>query len=175
MLPVGVFQPSGRAEWNTRNDFDLWRNIQREYAEELLGQAETDSETAPLDYAAWPFARRVDELRDQGAVRAYCLGLGTDPLTLANDLLTVTVFDAPAFDELFDGLVAANAEGSLTPADSESRPGHAFIAETIERYARHEPMQLPAPRCWNSPGNTERRCSHERHQGDRGRSARYWC
>lgn len=32
-------------------------------------------------------------------VRAYCLGLGVDPVTLAVDLPTVVVFDSEAFDE----------------------------------------------------------------------------
>ena len=36
-----------------------------------------------------------------GPVRAWCLGLGTDPLTFAIDLLAVVVIDAPLFDELF--------------------------------------------------------------------------
>ena len=55
-----------------------------------------------------------------GQIRAYCLGLGTDPLTYAMDLLAVVVIDAPLHDELFGALVADNAEGrviSPTPFD----------------------------------------------------------
>jgi len=33
VIPQGVFQPSGVALWDRRNDFDLWRNIAREYSE----------------------------------------------------------------------------------------------------------------------------------------------
>ena len=40
VIPVGIFQPSGEAAWNEANDFDLWRGLLREYAEELLGASE---------------------------------------------------------------------------------------------------------------------------------------
>ena len=107
----------------------------REYSEELLGSCEDyDSERAPIDYDAWPFARRMTAARDAGQVRAWCLGLGTDPLTFASDLLTVAVIDAPVYDELFGGLVRDNAEGAVIAA----RPfDEATVAELVSEY----PMQ----------------------------------
>ena len=33
VVPAGVFQPSGEAAWNWRNDFSLWRCMIREFAE----------------------------------------------------------------------------------------------------------------------------------------------
>ena len=42
VVPAGEFQPSSVALWDRRNDFDLWRNIVREYSEELLGMPEHD-------------------------------------------------------------------------------------------------------------------------------------
>ena len=70
MIPAGVFQPSGEAPWNWPNDFDLWRCMLREYAEELLGADEDhDSEQDPIDYAAWPFAARMTALREAAAFR----------------------------------------------------------------------------------------------------------
>ena len=114
VIPVGIFQPSGEAAWNEENDFDLWRGLLREYAEELLGESEEyGSEDAPIDYAAWPLARAMTDALATGQVRAYCLGLGTDPLTFAMDLLAVVVIDAPLYDELFGALVADNAEGRV--------------------------------------------------------------
>ncbi|MGH3246420.1 MAG: hypothetical protein ACRDOI_09440, partial [Trebonia sp.] len=114
VIPVGVFQPSGEAPWNEANDFSLWRGLLREYAEELLG-AEEDygSERAPIDYAAWPLAKAMTEGLADGRVRAWCLGLGADPLTFAVDLLAVVVIDAPVYDDLFGDLVDANAEGRV--------------------------------------------------------------
>ena len=46
----------------------------------------------------------TDALAD-GRIRAWCLGLGADPLTFAMDLLAVVVIDAPLYDELFGDLV----------------------------------------------------------------------
>jgi hypothetical protein len=116
VIPVGIFQPSGEAAWNEANDFDLWRGMVREYAEELLGEDEDHgSETSPIDYDGWPLAGRMSAARDAGRIRAYCLGLGTDPLTFAMDLLTVVVIDAGVYDELFGATVASNAEGSVLP------------------------------------------------------------
>lgn len=66
-------------------------------------------------------------------MRAWCVGIGADPLTFATDILTVVTIDSPLFDELF-GHLAANAEGSIIPAVP-------FTAETVERYSRHEPTQ----------------------------------
>lgn len=124
VIPVGVFQPSGEAPWNAGNDFSLWRGMLREYAEEFLGDDEEHgSETAPIDYANWPFARRMTDALARGRIRAWCLGIGTDPLTFATDLLTAVVIDAPLYDGLFAGAVAANAEGTVLvprPFDDQS-------------------------------------------------------
>jgi hypothetical protein len=135
VIPAGIFQPSGEAEWNSRNDFSLWRCMVREYAEELLGVPEDhDSERAPISYAAWPFAQRMTACREAGLIRAWCVGLGVDPLTFATDLLTVAAFDAPVYDELFGGLVQDNAEGTVIAA----RPlDPAVVASLIADY----PMQ----------------------------------
>ncbi|MGC2003911.1 hypothetical protein, partial [Trebonia sp.] len=135
VIPVGIFQPSGEAPWNEANDFDLWRGMLREFAEELLGADEDHgSERAPIDYDRWPFARAMtDALRD-GRIRAYCLGLGTDPLTFALDLLTAVVIDAPLYDELFGELAERNAEGTVL----KPRP---FDEATIDELTTHEPVQ----------------------------------
>jgi hypothetical protein len=135
VIPVGIFQPSGEAPWNEANDFDLWRGMLREFAEELLGVDEDHgSERAPIDYDRWPFARAMtDALRD-GRIRAYCLGLGADPLTFALDLLTVVVIDAPLFDELFGELAERNAEGTVL----KPRP---FDEPTIAELTTREPVQ----------------------------------
>jgi hypothetical protein len=114
VIPVGIFQPSGEAPWNEANDFDLWRGLLREYAEEMLGADEDyGSEAAPIDYAGWPLARAMTDGLADGTVRAWCLGMGADPLTFAVDLLAVVVIDAPLYDALFGAMVADNAEGRV--------------------------------------------------------------
>jgi hypothetical protein len=138
VIPVGIFQPSGEAAWNEANDFDLWRGLLREYAEELLGASEDyGSEDAPIDYAAWPLARAMTDALATGEIRAYCLGLGTDPLTFAMDLLAVVVIDAPLYDELFGGLVTDNAEGRVIAP-------RAFDDAAIKELTTEAPLQAAA-------------------------------
>jgi hypothetical protein len=135
VLPVGIFQPAGEQPWNAENDFSLWRCIVRELAEELRGKAE-DYEThrGPIDYDAWPFAHQLTRALDTARVRAFCVGIGVDPLTFATDILTVVTLDAPLYDELFGQVAAANVEGSILPAVP-------FTAEIVEQYASSEPTQ----------------------------------
>ena len=73
VVPTGVFQPSGTAASDEESDFSLWHNMVREFAEELAGHSE-DYGDGGINYAAWPFARRLS------AARVYCLGIGVDPL-----------------------------------------------------------------------------------------------
>ena len=135
VIPVGVFQPSGEAAWNARNDFDLWRGMLREFAEELRGADEDHgSDTAPIDYMNWPFARCMTDALADGRIRAWCVGLGTDPLTFAVDLLTVVVIDAPLYDDLFGTEINANAEGAVLPR-------HQFDEATIAGLLSTHPFQ----------------------------------
>jgi hypothetical protein len=135
VIPVGIFQPSGEAPWNEANDFDLWRGLLREYAEELLGADEDHgSESAPIDYDRWPLAAAMTAGLGDGSVRAYCLGLGADPLTFALDLLTVVVIDAPLYDDLFGDLTERNAEGTVL----KPRP---FDEATVTELTTSHPVQ----------------------------------
>jgi hypothetical protein len=138
VLPVGVFQPSGEAPWNEANDFTLWRGLLREYAEEFLGADEDHgSERAPIDYRNWPLAKAMTGGLADGTVRAWCLGLGADPLTFAVDLLAVVVIDAPLYDDLFGDMVEHNAEGRVA--------GHRrFDAATVTALLADLPLQAAA-------------------------------
>jgi hypothetical protein len=129
VVPVGIFQPST----DEQHDFSLWRNVVRELSEELLGESEDYGDT-PIQYDDWPFAARLAAGLKAGEVRAYCVGLGVDPLTFATDLLTVLSIDAPVFDELFGGLVETNEEGRVL----EPQP---FTAEVVDNFVHHQPMQ----------------------------------
>ncbi|TDD52301.1 transcriptional regulator [Kribbella antibiotica] len=133
VVPVGIFQPSADAPENEQNDFSLWRNVVRELAEELLGESE-DYGDGPIDYDDWPFAARLAAGLADGSVRAYCVGLGVDPLTFATDLLTVVSIDAPLFDDLFGAIVEANDEGRVLAPQP-------FTAEVVDTFVHHQPMQ----------------------------------
>jgi hypothetical protein len=135
VIPVGIFQAADDGPASQAQDFDLWRGMTREFAEELLGMPEDYGPAGTaVDYGGWPFARQLTAARAGGSVRPWVLGLGVDPLTLATDLLTAVVIDAPVFDELFGAMVSSNAEGRV-------RPGLAFTAETVGRVTAREPIQ----------------------------------
>jgi hypothetical protein len=135
VIPVGVFQPSGEAPWNRQHDFSLWRCMVREFAEELGGHPEDyASDSGPVDYDSWPFARQLTHALDRGQVRVWCVGLGTDPLTYATDLLTVAVIDSDVFDALFGKTLQVNDEGEIL-AERE------FAAHVIDRTVTGDPMQ----------------------------------
>jgi transcriptional regulator with XRE-family HTH domain len=112
VMPCGIFQPSSIRPAAMKADFDLWRNIMREYSEEFLGNAEHDGDGAPIDYTAAPFGD-LEEARRAGKVRAYCLGVGLDALTLFGEVLTVVVFDADFYDTFFSAMVDVNDEGTI--------------------------------------------------------------
>jgi len=140
VLPVGIFQPSGEQPGHERNDFSLWRCLVREFAEELLGEKEPDG--GPIDYEQWPFAVQLSDAKRCGGVRAYCLGIGVDPLTFATDLLSVVVFDAKVFDAAFGDLVEANAEGEIVSGREADRiPGISFAETQVAHMLSEQPMQ----------------------------------
>ncbi|HET8684738.1 MAG TPA: helix-turn-helix transcriptional regulator [Micromonosporaceae bacterium] len=112
VMPAGVFQPSTVRTVDHSADFDLWRNMMREFSEELLGNPEHAGDGAGADYRAEPL-RSLDAARASGGVRVYCLGIGMSALDLWGAVETVAVFDADVFDEIFAGLVHVNDEGSV--------------------------------------------------------------
>lgn len=126
VIPSGVFQPSSILPAARQADFDPWRNVQRELAEELLGMPECDGHGRPVDYGAGPFAV-LDEARQAGAVRVHCLGVALDALTLVGEILTVLVVDADVFDGLAADFVEHNDEGRV---EAERYP---FTEEGVSR------------------------------------------
>jgi hypothetical protein len=139
VMPVGVFQPAGASATARRRDFDLWRCMAREFSEEFLGTPEHYG-AEPLDYARWPLFAKLDAAREAGQLALWCFGLGTDPLTMAADILVAAVFRGDVFDALFGGLVAANEEGRVVSWPGLT--GVPFTAEVVSRFAGgSEPMQ----------------------------------
>lgn len=149
VIPAGEFQPSGSAPAHRRNDFDLWRNIVREYAEELLGAPEPDHRRAePLAYDDWTLYRELGQARRTGRVRALLLGVGLDALTLAATILTTVVIDDDVYEQLFAAARSSNDEGRLlTAADGVPERGLPFTEDSICRLLETEPMVAPGAAC----------------------------
>jgi hypothetical protein len=149
VIPAGEFQPASVALWDRRNDFDLWRNIVREYSEELLGTPEHDgTRTKPIDYHSWPLYRDLDNAQTAGAVVLFVLGLGLDALTLAATILTVVVIDDDVFTRAFGAATRYNEEGKIVAiGDGRATEGIPFTEESVRRMLSCEPMASPGAAC----------------------------
>lgn len=142
VVPVGIFQPAGIGARGRVNDFSVWRCVLREFAEELLGEPEDARATEPIDYGKWPIAARLDHERRRGNIRTYVLGLGTDPLTLATDLLTVMVVASEVWDDLSHRMSGTNAEGWLVTTGAAHTPRlFRFQEAEIQRLVTELPLE----------------------------------
>ncbi|MGH3942055.1 MAG: helix-turn-helix domain-containing protein [Pseudonocardiaceae bacterium] len=146
VIPAGEFQPSSVALWDRHNDFDLWRNIVREYAEELLGEPEYDgSRSQPIDYRRWPLFQRLQTARADGSIRCFFLGIGLVASTLTASILTVVVIDDDVFTEVFGEAVQFNEEGEIiTVGDGKPIEGVPFTEAAVRRMLETEPMVAPS-------------------------------
>jgi transcriptional regulator with XRE-family HTH domain len=149
VVPTGVFQPSSVALWDRCNDFDLWRNMVREYSEELLGEPEHDgTRIQPIDYEQWPLFQRLQDARSDGSLSAFFLGLGMNPLTLGATILTVVIIDDDVFTEVFGSTVRFNDEGEIVAigggAPTEGVP---FTETAVRRMLETEPMTPSGAGC----------------------------
>lgn len=148
VIPAGTFQPAGLAPAHQANDFSLWRNIQREYSEEFLGNPEHNGNSVdPIDYERDEPFRSFAAARDADDFRVFAVGVALFPLELWAELLTVAVIEAPAFDRLFNNMVGVNEEGS-TVSTAAGRPtvGIPFTSDARERL-RSEPLSPIARAC----------------------------
>jgi hypothetical protein len=145
VMPTGVFQPASILPAPESPDFNLWRNMMREYSEEFLGNPEHDGSGDPIDYANQEPFRTLDAARQAGKLRIYCLGAGIDALNFVGDLFTVAVFDADIFDEVFDDLVELNEEGTV--ASGPDRRQFTFDESTIDDLLTTEPMAPSGAAC----------------------------
>jgi transcriptional regulator with XRE-family HTH domain len=149
VIPAGEFQPASVALWDRRNDFDLWRNIIREYSEELLGMPEHDgTRSRPIDYDSWPLYRELEFARTSGTLTSHLLGVGLDALTLAATVLTVVVVDDDVFLRLFGAAGRLNDEGELvSTGGGQPVEGLPFTGTVVERLLSSEPMASPGAAC----------------------------
>jgi hypothetical protein len=145
VYPTGVFQPASVLPAPASPDFDLWRNVMREYSEEYLGNPEHDGDGPPIDYQnAEPF-RSLETARRSGKIRISCLGVGIDALNYVGDVFTAAVFDADVFDDIFDGMVDQNEEGDFVVG--RDRQEFTFDGPTIERLLSTQPMAPSGAAC----------------------------
>ncbi len=148
VVPAGAFQPAALAPAHQSNDFSLWRNVQREFSEEFLGNAEHDGNSIdPLAYETdEPFVT-FERARQAGDFRVFACAVVLEPLSLWAEFLTVAVIAAPVFDDLFSTMVAVNEEGAAVSTEA-GRPttGIPFTAAARERL-KDEPLSPISRAC----------------------------
>jgi transcriptional regulator with XRE-family HTH domain len=149
VIPAGEFQPASVALWDRQNDFDLWRNIVREYSEELLGTPEHDgTRSRPIDYDGWPLYHALEDARSAGTLTSSLLGVGVDALTLAATILTVVVIDDDVFRRQFGSAGRLNEEGEMVgTGGGQPVEGLPFTGPVVERLLSSEPMASPGAAC----------------------------
>jgi hypothetical protein len=141
LIPSGEFQPASVSPESVLADLNIWRNIVREYSEELLGQPEHDGSTGrPVDYEHWPFFRAMQKARERGELRVYVLGIALHALSLNATIVTVAVIDSAVFDSLFREAAQVNAEGEIVISWRGDKESHslAFDEATISRFLHTE-------------------------------------
>jgi hypothetical protein len=146
VMPTGVFQPASIIPSNKPEDLDMWHNMMREFSEEFLGNPEHDGNGDPIDYARQEPFRTLNVAQNAAKIRIQCLGLGLDALNLVGDILTVAVFDADVFDQIFNGLVETNDEGIVTRHGPDSEQ-FTFDSATIDRLLTTESMAPSGAAC----------------------------
>jgi hypothetical protein len=141
-----VFQPSAISPHVRAHDFDLWHGMLREYSEEFLGNLEHDGNAStPIDYDHQEPFRSLNQARRENRVRAYCFGIGLDPLTLCGEILTAVVIDDAVFDQVFAELVQSNNEGAIVTGPSGR--GIALTEDNVDRLVTSEPMAPSGAAC----------------------------
>ncbi|MGH3932827.1 MAG: helix-turn-helix domain-containing protein [Pseudonocardiaceae bacterium] len=149
VIPTGEFQPSSVALRDRHNDFDLWRNMVREYSEELLGEPEHDgTRSQPIEYKRWPLFQQLQAARTDGSLSAFVLGLGLDALTLTACILTVVIIDDDVFGEVFSRAVQFNEEGEIIAVGGGTPiEGVPFTEAAVRRMLETEPMASAGAGC----------------------------
>lgn len=139
VVPAGEFTPSDVGLHALEEDFDLWRNIMREYAEEFLDVEEAYGRGgSPLDYANQSPFKELQAARQNGGLQIYVLGIGLDPLDWKPGLLTVCIFESGTFDQIFESMVPNGREGVIIVGPHKR--GIPFTEESVHRYSENQNM-----------------------------------
>ena len=99
VVPAGTFQPRAERDSFHSQDFNLYTNLMREFAEELLGKEELNSTSKMFtDIFEIDLLKKINFFIKQGIVRAYYLGMGLDCLTTKPEIFTALIFERETID-----------------------------------------------------------------------------
>lgn len=146
VIPAGEFTPADVGLESRQSDFDIWKTVTREFAEEFLDVEEAYGRGGrPIDYDTDPpFDKMAAGYRD-GTIRPHVVGIGLDCLTWKPELLLVCAIDAAVFDDIFSGMTTQGREGTILVGPH----GHGipFNGQSIARYANSSSTRGAARAC----------------------------
>jgi len=146
VVPAGEFAPSDIGLRAVHADFDLWRNIVREYAEEFLDVDEAYGKGGrPIDFERDSPFRELMLARKEGRLKVHVLGMGFDPLDWKPALYTACVFEAETFDRIFIEPDQQSAPRALGGKEGvivfgEGGQGIPFTRENVNLYTKNRNM-----------------------------------
>jgi len=120
--------------------------MMREYSEEFLGNPEHDGDGDPIDYENQEPFRSLNAARCEGRINVHYLGTGLDALNFVGDALTVAVFDAETFDDIFRDMVDSNEEGTVAK-DGKTLENYIFDTTTIDHLLDNEAIAPSGAAC----------------------------
>lgn len=99
VVPAGTFQPRHIHDAYHTQDFDLYANLMREFAEELLGEKEFRNLSRELtDIFQMEILKKINFFVKEGLIKVYYLGIGLDCLTTKPEILTALVLEREIID-----------------------------------------------------------------------------
>jgi hypothetical protein len=133
LAPAGEFTPCDITIEAMTKDFDIQRNVVREYVEEFLCRPEARGQSGTrIDVSRKaPYSDIWQGMQD-GSIVLKGLGVGLDPLTWKPELLTVCIFQEAIFDRVFASMVENNDEGTLIVG--EKNVGLPFTKDVVDGY-----------------------------------------
>ncbi|NEA64651.1 hypothetical protein [Streptomyces sp. SID12488] len=146
VVPAGEFTPADVSLESMKNDFDLWRTIMREYAEEFLDLPESYGRGGrPLDYENDHPFNMLNAAKNSGSLNLHILGIGLDPLTWKPEILTACIIEGDTFDRIFAHMARRTREGVIL--SGLNGKGLRFDAETVELYVNNRNTRSSARAC----------------------------
>ena len=141
VVPSGTFQPSHEEDVHHHQDFQIYRNIMREFGEELFGKKEYGAmHGKSYDVLSETPIKQFDNMICNGEGKAYYLGIGLDCLNLKPEILTVLVFDTRKINRFMQELEFENCfEGEYFEVE--------FTKEELLRFVNEDRIQPSCAAC----------------------------
>lgn len=99
VVPAGTFEPRHVHDAYHTQDFDLYTNLMREFAEELLGEEEFASSSVKLtDIFQMDILKKINFFVKKGLIKVYYLGIGLDCLSTKPEIFTALVLEREMVD-----------------------------------------------------------------------------